>query len=173
MTNDVDFDVIYRSLLWKAQSGIFYHDKMTKSLQWRNRLATLLNLFLSAGAVVSLLDLNLIPIPNITLWISIVLALVNSYVLAFDLNNRTTTHSDLTRDWIDQKRDIEAAALIGDENKRMLQIQECKKKESEIDKKEPPLNSRLGYWAQLKSARALGLENPDMPWFVKLTSLHW
>lgn len=171
MTDDVDFDTIYHSLLWKAQSGIFYHDKMTKRLQRRNRVGTLLNLFLSASVVVSSLDL--IPIPHITLATSVALAMVNAYVLAFDLNNRVTIHSDLTRNWIDQKEKIEAIALVTNTKEKMIRIQDCKRRDAEIDKQEPPLHTRLGYWAQLKAARSLGREDPDMPWIVKWTSFHW
>lgn len=175
-----DIDEYLKNLQWKALSGIFYHSDIARNLQFQNKIIQLLNISLSTGTIATFFDKpdsnsannDLILIVKIS--IPAALAIVNSYSIAFDISNRSYQHLDLAKDWRDQLEIVIAGIQESEEKKKKEILDNCKKRDAEIDKREPPLKYRLGIWAQHKAAKALGFKSGgDRGFFLKLFSFWW
>lgn len=162
---------LLETLQWKALSGLFYHQRTASLLQTQSRVAQLLNIALSTGAIATFFETSIDPILKIG--IPTALAVVNAYTIAFDISNRSYGHLDLAREWRDQLNCVNEALHSASDEEKISQLVLCEIKDAEIDKREPPPNYRLGQWSQLKAARALGLKAPRRPILLRVTSFWW
>lgn len=160
------------SLLYKAEAGIFYHQRLCRRYDRYVRAVNVINVVLSAGIFISVLDTitKLSQIENLTLYTTASLAFVNIVSFAYDFGGRAHTHAGLAKDWQAQKLLIKESLTQTDNKKLQEAVRRCREADSAIDQREPPMKLWLGHWAEVKAARALGKTDPNAPWPIRKTA---